>query len=105
VFQQGFRELAYEAMPSLLRPNVGRYGLCDYEKIFCANKKRGEDIFEMRGIDRKAGCIVIVRPDQYVAHILSLDAREDLARYFAGVLKPRRAAAPATPPASRPAPA
>ena len=67
--------------------------------------KRGEDIFDMRGIDRKAGCIVIVRPDQYVAHILPLQAREELARYFAGVLKPRRAAAPATPPASRPAPA
>jgi phenol 2-monooxygenase len=105
VFQQGFRELAYEAMPSLLRPRVGRYGLCDYEKVFCADAKRGEDIFDMRGIDRKAGCIVIVRPDQYVAHILPLQAREELARHFAGVLKPRRAAAPATPPASRPAPA
>lgn len=48
------------------------YGLCDYEKVFCADLKRGEDIFEMRGIDRAAGCVVIVRPDQYVGHILPL---------------------------------
>jgi phenol 2-monooxygenase (NADPH) len=72
VFQQGFRELDYAAMPTLLRPHVGRYGLCDYEKVFCADVKRGGDIFEMRGIDRTAGCMVIVRPDQYVGHILPL---------------------------------
>jgi hypothetical protein len=38
-----------------------------YEKIFCADVLSGQDIFDMRGIDRKNGCIVIVRPDQYVA--------------------------------------
>lgn len=89
VFQQGFRELDYAAIPALLRPHVGRYGLCDYEKIFCADTARGEDIFTMRGIDRTAGCIVVVRPDQYVGLVLPLDAREELARYFAGILKVR----------------
>lgn len=89
VFQQGFRELDYAAMPTLLRPHVGRYGLCDYEKVFCADLKRGEDIFALRGIDRAAGCIVIVRPDQYVGHILPLTAREELAQYFAGILRVR----------------
>ncbi len=89
VFQQGFRELDYAAMPTLLRPQVGRYGLCDYEKVFCVDQKRGEDIFEMRGIDRAAGCMVIVRPDQYVGHILPLHARDDLAEYFAAILRVR----------------
>lgn len=89
VFQQGFRALDYGAMPTLLRPHVGRYGLCDYEKVFCADTKRGEDIFEMRGIDRAAGCIVVVRPDQYVGHILPLQARGELAAYFAGILRVR----------------
>lgn len=87
VFQQGFRELDYAAMPTLLRPNVGRYGLCDYEKVFCADLKRGEDIFAMRDIDRAAGCMVIVRPDQYVGHVLPLHARDDLADYFAAILR------------------
>lgn len=87
VFQQGFRDLAYERMPTLLRPHVGAHGLCDYEKVFCADLKGGEDLFALRGIDRAAGCIVVVRPDQYVGHVLPLDARAELAAYFAGILR------------------
>jgi phenol 2-monooxygenase len=89
VFQQGLHALDFDAMPTLLRPHVGRYGLCDYEKIFCADVKRGEDIFEMRGIDRAAGCMVIVRPDQYVGHVLPLHGRGDLSAYFAAILRVR----------------
>lgn len=89
VFQQGFRSLDYGAMPTLLRPHVGRYGLCDYEKVFCADVKRGEDIFEMRGMDRASGCMVIVRPDQYVGHIFPLHARDTLTEYFAAILRVR----------------
>lgn len=88
IFQQGFRDLEYSDMPSMLRPRKGAYGLCDYEKIFCADLKSGEDIFEMRGVDREQGCLVVVRPDQHVAHILPLAAHEDLAEFFAGFLLP-----------------
>jgi phenol 2-monooxygenase len=45
VFQQGFRALDYAGMPKLLRPNVGRLGLQDFEKIFCSDLKLGDDIF------------------------------------------------------------
>jgi phenol 2-monooxygenase (NADPH) len=86
VFQQEFKALDYSTMPTLLRPHVGRYGLCDYEKVFCVDVKRGEDIFAIRGIARDAGCMVVVRPDQYVGHILPLHAREELAHYFGGIL-------------------
>ena len=48
-------------------PTKGRYGLRDYEKIFCPDLKSSNDIFDMRGIDRDRGCVVVVRPDQYVA--------------------------------------
>jgi phenol 2-monooxygenase len=84
VFQQGHRDLAIEAMPPLLLPQKGRYGLRDYEKIFCADHKSRQDIFEIRGIDRYFGCMVVVRPDQYIAHVLPLDAYEDLADFFDG---------------------
>ena len=84
VFQQGFRDLEHSTMPSLLRPGKGIYGLYDYEKVFCADLKSGEDIFDMRSIDRERGCIVIVRPDQYVAHVLPIDEREGLSEFFAG---------------------
>ncbi|HQA17892.1 MAG TPA: FAD-dependent monooxygenase [Novosphingobium sp.] len=88
VFQQHFRDLDYGAMPSALRPHKGVHGLCDYEKVFCADLKSGEDIFAMRGIDRSQGCIVVVRPDQYVAQILPLSAHRELADFFAGFLIP-----------------
>jgi phenol 2-monooxygenase len=88
VFQQGFRALDHAAMPALLRPLKGELGLCDYEKVFCADLKSGEDIFAMRGIDRSQGCMVVVRPDQYVAHVLPLTAHAELAAFFAGFLLP-----------------
>ncbi|GEM_PF-2572671 len=36
----------------------------------------------MCGIDRTGGCIVVVRPDQYVAAILRLDEFAALAAFF-----------------------
>jgi phenol 2-monooxygenase len=70
-------------MPAFLLPQKGRYGLRDYEKIFCPDLKSGQDIFDLRGIDRQRGCLVVVRPDQYVAHVLPLDAHAELAAFFA----------------------
>ena len=90
VFQQGLRELEHATMPALLRPPVGRHALTDYEKVFCADTRRGEDVFDLRGIDRVAGCLVVVRPDQYVGHVLPLHAYDDLAAYFAPILRVRR---------------
>ncbi len=86
VFQQGHHELALEAMPTFLLPRKGRLGLRDYEKMFCADLKNGNDIFDMRGIDREHGCMVVVRPDQYIAHVLPLDAHEQLADFFDGFM-------------------
>ncbi len=88
VFQQGHRELAIDAMPELLLPRKGRYGLRDYEKMFCPDLKSGQDIFDMRGIDRTGGCMVIVRPDQYIAHIVPLSAHAELAAFFGGFFIP-----------------
>jgi len=84
IFQQGHRELAIERLPAFLLPRKGRYGLRDYEKMFCADLKAHQDIFDMRGIDRQSGCMVVVRPDQYVAHVLPLDAFDALAGFFEG---------------------
>ena len=89
IVQQGHRALAIEAMPPLLLPRKGRYGLCDYEKMFCADLTGDNDIFTIRGIDRAAGCIVVVRPDQYVAQVLPLDGHAELAAYFDGFMTRR----------------
>lgn len=86
IFQQGTAELALETLPDFLKPQKGMLGLVDYEKMFCADLKNGPDIFDARRIDRKSGCLVIVRPDQYVAHVLPIDAHDELAAFFNGIL-------------------
>ena len=91
IFQQEFTTLNYEEMPSLLRPAKGRYGLRDFEKVFCVDHKLGQDIFEMRGIQRNNGCMILVRPDQYVAHTLPLDAFNALARFCNDIFLPNDA--------------
>ena len=87
VFQQTFDQLAYEHMPSLLKPKTGKLGLQDHEKVFCVDHKGLGDIFDMRGIHREKGCMIVVRPDQYVANVLPLDGFGELAAYFSGVLR------------------
>ena len=86
VFQQGHRELHLEAMPAFLFPRKGRHVLRDYEKMFCPDLKSGNNIFYMRGVDREQGCMIVVRPDQYVAHVLPIDAFADLSAFFGGFM-------------------
>ncbi len=94
VFQQSHHSLSITAMPELLFPPKGRYGLRDYEKAFCAletadqnaSQNTLQNIFTLRRIDRELGCLVVVRPDQYIAHILPLDATEALASFFGGFM-------------------
>jgi hypothetical protein len=88
IFQQGYQQLAIESMPAMLLPRKGRYGLQDYEKVFCPDLKNGHDIFDVRGIDRVQGCLVVVRPDQYIAHALPLDGYQALADFFDGFMLP-----------------
>jgi phenol 2-monooxygenase len=95
VLQQGHREVDVADLPSFLLPQKGRYGLIDYEKVFCPHPKNGEDVFTMRGINREEGCLVLVRPDQYIAHILPLDAHAGIAAFFDGFMLDCRASASA----------
>ena len=86
IFQQGHRALRLEAMPDLLLPTKGRLGLRDYEKMFCPDLKGSDDIFDAREIDRDRGAVVVVRPDQHVAHVLPLQAHDELAAFFAAFM-------------------
>jgi len=90
VFQQGHRDLKVEELPSILLPRKGRFGLIDYEKAYCPDLKNGPDIFELRGIDREKGAIVVVRPDQYVSNVLPLDAHDELTAFFGRFLLDRQ---------------
>ncbi|MCB1356714.1 MAG: FAD-dependent monooxygenase [Maritimibacter sp.] len=90
VFQETFDQLDYGAMPGYLKPEKGRLGLQDHEKVFCTDHKGLGDIYDMRGIDRDKGAMIVVRPDQYIAHVLPLDGTAELAAFFDRFLKPAK---------------
>jgi phenol 2-monooxygenase len=82
IFQQGYRELEVSELPALLLPRKGCFALIDYEKAYCADPGAGADIYDLRGIDRSTGAVVVVRPDQFVSNVLPLHAHEQLAAFF-----------------------
>lgn len=87
VFQQSHHVLAITTMPELLFPKKGRYGLRDYEKVFCALDEAKQNIYAMRNINKKLGCLVVVRPDQYIAQVLPLGDNDALASFFSGIMQ------------------
>ena len=90
VFQEAQDTCLFEQMPQVFFPNKGVYGLRDYEKIFCSDNTHDHDIFDLRKIHRGHGCMVIVRPDQYIANVLPLDATSDISDFFAGFMVPNK---------------
>lgn len=78
IYPENFRELEYSDMHSVLKPRKGKYGLVDYEKVFCAQKGTNSNIFDLREVNRTKGAMVLVRPDQYVSTVLPLDAATEL---------------------------
>jgi phenol 2-monooxygenase len=83
IYPQSYLDVDLARVPSVFRPTVGPFDLVDLENVF--GVLPGDDIFDVRGIDR-AGAVVIVRPDQYVAHVLPLTATDELAAFFGPIL-------------------
>jgi 2-polyprenyl-6-methoxyphenol hydroxylase-like FAD-dependent oxidoreductase len=89
VLQHGHRTLTIRDVPPMLRPTKGRLGLVDHEKVFCPHPT-GPDIFGLRGVERDLGALIVVRPDQHVAHVLPLDATDELTGFFDAFWLPAR---------------
>lgn len=91
IYQQGFADIDLNAVPEVFRPRTGPLGLTDWEKVFAAGPTvwNGVDIFDERELSRD-GVVVVVRPDQYVAAVLPLQATGDLAAFLGGAFLPAR---------------
>ena len=83
VYQEPHTALDIGRVPEAFLPRVGPFELIDYEKVYATDPK--DDFFEARGIDR-SGAVVVVRPDQYVAHVLPLTGTAELAAFFRPIL-------------------
>ena len=82
VFQCSHQDMNPEQLPKLLLPTKGCYGLIDYEKVFCPDFRFGSNIFDLRGLNRKSGVLLVVRPDQFIARVQPLDDYTGLAQFF-----------------------
>jgi phenol 2-monooxygenase len=89
IYQQDHTHVDLATVPTTFLPRVGPLHLIDYEKVYAAQP--GADIFDTREIDRR-GAVVVVRPDQYVAHVLPLTATNELADFFGSVFIPQHTA-------------
>jgi phenol 2-monooxygenase len=82
IYQQDHTNVDIVAVPDLFKPQTGRFGVFDWEKVYATDP--AADIFELRGISRD-GVIVVGRPDHYVANVLPLSATDELGVFFAGL--------------------
>lgn len=74
--------------PELLHPFDAKRGW-DYMKVYVDDDSYHEGhshAYENYGVDVEKGCVVALRPDQYVGYIGELEDVDDLAAYFGGFL-------------------
>ncbi|KAK1469799.1 phenol hydroxylase [Colletotrichum melonis] len=74
--------------PDILHPFDSHTGW-DYNKVYVDDESYHEgfgDAYKNYGVNKQRGCVVVVRPDQYVAWIGELEDFDDLQKYFEGCL-------------------
>lgn len=74
--------------PELLHPFDEKRGW-DYMKVYVDDESYHEGhghAYENYGVDAERGCVVALRPDQYVGYIGELEDVDELATYFGGCL-------------------
>lgn len=84
IWQQDHDAIEPGDVPEVFRPRMGPFQVRDEELVFAPDPQA--DIRELRGIDRERGCVVVVRPDMYVAAVLPLDRPDLLTDFFTPLL-------------------
>ncbi|KAG4411042.1 hypothetical protein IFR04_015817 [Cadophora malorum] len=80
-------EMEQEQIPEYFWPVTGKWGMRDLHKTFVDDESYNSGhghAYEKYGIDAKEGAVAVVRPDQYVSLVTSLDDHEGLSRFFEG---------------------
>lgn len=85
-------EVELMRLPEILHPFDTSTGW-DYEKVFVDDMSyhagHGK-AYENYGVDKERGCVIIVRPDQYVGWLGELEDVEDMGHYFSQILIPQK---------------
>ena len=96
VLQQSRISINITDLPEILLPHKGKYGIQDYEKVFTDEESYNfgwGQIYKNRGVDREKGCMLIVRPDQYISAVLPLavEAEAVMQKFFDGFMQRQHA--------------
>jgi len=83
IYRQPWEDIEMAMVPSAFKPIMGPMELQNWEQAFAVDPSA--DIFAEKEISDD-GAIVVVRPDQYVAHVLPLTALDELAAFFKPLL-------------------
>ena len=84
VFQQAHHELNLHELQPVTIPTKGKLGLQDTSKTFSAEVRNQRNIYDARQISRD-GCLVVVRPDQFVADVMPLTDVQRLSDFLSNV--------------------
>ncbi|RMZ71366.1 phenol 2-monooxygenase [Pyrenophora seminiperda CCB06] len=89
VLSSKFTQTEQERIPDFFWPKTGEWGIRDLHKTYIddthPNAGHGH-AYKKYGIDPSVGAVVLVRPDQYVAKVTSMEDGEGIAGFFGGCL-------------------
>lgn len=90
IYPHDYTEIELTQVPDAFKPAGGPLGLVNVNNSFAQGTtwRTPADFYGERGIS-DTGCVIVVRPDQYVANILPLTATDELAEFFRGFLLDR----------------
>ncbi|CBX96585.1 hypothetical protein IAQ61_005552 [Plenodomus lingam] len=93
VLHSTFVDVAQEQIPDYFWPVTGKWGMRDLHKTYIddAHYNAGHGhAYKAYGVDPNVGAVVIVRPDQYVSKVTSLDDFDGIRTFFEGCMIEQR---------------
>ncbi|EDU48898.1 phenol 2-monooxygenase [Pyrenophora tritici-repentis Pt-1C-BFP] len=84
-----FTETKQEHIPDYFWPKSGKWGIRDLHKTYIDDEHYNSGhghAYQKYGVDPSAGAIVLVRPDQYVSKVTTLDDLSGISKFFEGCL-------------------
>ncbi|KAF2276312.1 2-polyprenyl-6-methoxyphenol hydroxylase [Westerdykella ornata] len=92
-----FAKLQQEQIPQYFWPVTGKWRMRDLHKVYVDDEHYNAGhghAYERYGVEPMVGAVVIVRPDQYVAKVTTLDEHDGIVRFFKGLFIERGETSP-----------
>ncbi|KAF1832623.1 hypothetical protein BDW02DRAFT_417402 [Decorospora gaudefroyi] len=89
VLNSKFFETEQERIPDYFWPKSGKWGIRDLHKTYIDDEHYNSGhghAYEKYGVDPIVGAVVIVRPDQYVSKVTTLEDFDGIAGFFRGCM-------------------